>query len=139
MFLLSQSICIPFMLKCPIFHIQCLEISTESYSVIFRLKTASLLTLGNSNTFDCPRLIAAFAPEINRPAYDADNLLHRLPPVGIHPHHPWLHRRGSHPCRADGAAVPHETIDYILKDETDDDHTETEIPRTARSHARDGE
>ena len=66
--------------------------------------------LGNSNTFDCPRLIAAFAPKIHQLAYDADELLHRLPPVGIHPPHPRLPRRGSHHCRADGAAVPHEAV-----------------------------
>ena len=51
--------------------------------------------------------------------YATDNILHRLPPVGFHPHHPWLHRRGSLPGRAAGAAVPHETLGEAFQRDDD--------------------
>ena len=56
-------------------------------------------------------------------AWSADRLLHRLPPVGIHPHRPRLPCRGHHLCRAAGAAVPHETVGQPLQDISRNDDT----------------
>jgi hypothetical protein len=58
-FLLSQSICMPFMLKCPISHIQSLEISTEScYRRDARMKERR----GGAGA--CPRGVAEFTKTV---------------------------------------------------------------------------
>ena len=68
-------------------------------------------------------LFRIFALKFNPLAYDADEHLHRLAPVGIHPHRPRLLGRGSHPCGAARAAVPHEVVGQALPHVSRNDDT----------------